>query len=199
MVLARPTARQLAMAVGGSVPDLIRPGLLVLFCGINPSLYSAAVGHHFARPGNRFWPALFLGGFTNRVLTPYQEDELLEAGCGIVNFVNRATSSAAHLRTQEIIEGGRELCAKVHRFRPRVVAILGVDAYRKAFHVPRARVGKQLTTIEGTTVWVVPNPSGINAHYQLPELGRLFGNVREDALATRIYSGPKQVKPRVQA
>src|SRR5438094_7632243 len=126
----RPTSAELAAAEGKTVPDLIAPDLRVLFCGINPGLYSAAVGHHFARPGNRFWPALHAGGFTDRLLSPYDEAEILTLGLGLTNLVSRATASANELTDEELIAGRRRLERKVRRYRPAYLAILGVSAYR---------------------------------------------------------------------
>ena len=174
----KPTKHQLIEAAGKTVPDVIAPGLRVLFCGINPGLYTAAVGHHFARPGNRFWPALHASGFTARLLSPFEERELLELGCGITNVVARATASAAELTPADFIKGGRLLRNKVRRYRPRIVAILGVGAYRAAFAQPKAIIGEQAERIAGARVWVLPNPSGLNANYQLPDLERLFRALR---------------------
>jgi double-stranded uracil-DNA glycosylase len=176
--LQRPAHNQLLAARGKSVRDLIAPDLDVLFIGINPSLYSAAVGHHFARPGNRFWPALHQAGFTTRVLAPRQERELLEAGCGITNVVNRATAAASELTRAEIIRGARRLAAKVRRYRPRVVALLGVTTYRVAFDRPRAQLGRQPEDLAGAALWVLPNPSGLNAHFKPADFARLFRQVR---------------------
>jgi TDG/mug DNA glycosylase family protein len=160
------------------VPDLIGPGLKVLFCGINPGLYSGAVGHHFARPGNRFWPALHAAGFTDRILSPFEERELLGLGYGITNLVNRATGSAAELRPDELRRGGLRLQSKIRRFCPRIAAVLGIDAYRKAFGRREEKVGRQSGNIGETRLWVLPNPSGLNAHYQIGELVRLFEQLR---------------------
>ena len=160
------------------MPDLIAPALRVLFCGINPSLYSAVVGCHFARPGNRFWPTLYAAGFTERLLSPFEERELLQGGCGITNVVERATAAAAELSAHEFVEGGRRLTAKVQRYRPRCVAVLGIGAYRAAFGLPKARLGRQDETIGDAVVWVLPNPSGLNAHYQPKDLARVFGELR---------------------
>src|SRR4051812_23891198 len=168
---ARPTPADLAAASDELLPDVIGPGLRVLFCGINPSLYSAAVGHHFARPGNRFWPALHAGGFTGRVLSPFEGRELLVLGLGITNVVDRATATAAELGADELIEGAGRLAEKVETFRPRCVAMLGVTAYRTAFGRAKARLGRQEETLAGATLWVLPNPSGLNAHYQIAGLG----------------------------
>jgi TDG/mug DNA glycosylase family protein len=160
------------------VPDVIAPGLRVLFCGINPGLYTAAVGHHFARPGNRFWPALFAAGFTDRLLSPFEEHELLANGYGITNVVERATATAAELSVEEYIEGGRQLETKARRYRPRFIAVLGVGAYRTAFDKPKAKLGLQPESIGETFLWVLPNPSGLNAHYQPKDLARLFKELR---------------------
>lgn len=174
----KPTREELKAAVGKTVPDVIAPGLRVLFCGINPGLYTAAVGHHFARPGNRFWPALHQSGFTNRLLSPFEEHELLNSGLGITNVVAHATASAAELTPEDFKRGGRILTAKIRRFQPRVIAILGVGAYRMAFARPKAVIGGQMETLAGARVWVLPNPSGLNANYQLPDLVRLFRELR---------------------
>lgn len=165
-------------AAGKIVPDVIREGLQVLFCGINPGLYTAAVGHHFARPGNRFWPALHAAGFTDRILSPFEERELLQDGYGITNLVARATASAAELSARELASGRRRLEAKVRRCRPQCVAVLGIAAYRVGFGRPQARTGLQRETIGDTALWVLPNPSGLNAHYQPRDLARMFREVR---------------------
>jgi double-stranded uracil-DNA glycosylase len=175
----KPTKEQLLAAVGKTVPDIIAPDLRVLFSGINPGLYTAAVGHHFARPGNRFWPALHAGGFTDRVLSPFDERELLKSGYGITNVVPRTTASADLLSKDEIVVGGKKLRRKVLRYRPKVLAVLGVGTYRTAFKQPKAAVGRQDEMIGGTIVWVLPNPSGLNAHYQAGELARLFRELKE--------------------
>ena len=173
----RPTQAELLAARDKTVPDIIAARLRVLFVGINPGLYSGAVRHHFARPGNRFWPALYKGGFSPRLLSPYEERELLKYGCGITNLVNRATVNAAELTEKELRTGAKRLTAKVRRYRPRVVAILGVGAYQAAFGHARVRIGEQPEMIGDTKVWVLPNPSGLNANYQLPDLARLFRRV----------------------
>lgn len=174
----KPTKQQLMEAAGKTVPDVIAPGLRVLFCGINPGLYTAAVGHHFARPGNRFWPALHRSGFTDRLLSPFDERELLKLGLGVTNVVARATAAAAELNKDDFKTGGRRLRAKVLRYRPRFVAVLGVGAYREAFAKPKAIIGEQEEHIHDARVWVLPNPSGLNANYQLPDLVRLFRELR---------------------
>jgi TDG/mug DNA glycosylase family protein len=175
---ARPTKAELAAAYGKAIPDVIGPGLKVLFCGINPSLYSAAVGYHFARPGNRFWPALHAAGFTERRLLPSEQAELLCAGFGITNLVARATAAAEELSDEELQRGARVLGRKVKRYRPALVAFLGVTAYRTALRRPRAVMGRQAAQIAETAIWVLPNPSGLNAHYRLADLARLFEEMR---------------------
>jgi TDG/mug DNA glycosylase family protein len=161
-----------------SVPDLLRRGLDVVFVGINPGLYSAAVRHHFGRPGNRFWPALHRGGFTPRLFTPFEERELLNLGCGITNIVARATATADELTAEELIAGAAILQRKIRRYRPRFAAIVSVTAYRTAFGRPKAKVGPQTETIGTTKLWILPNPSGLNAHYQLADLGKIFAQFR---------------------
>jgi len=146
----------------------------VLFIGINPGLYSAATGHHFARPGNRFWPALHLAGFTDRQLHPSEQAELLAHGYGITNLVNRGTATAEELHPSEFVAGRKRLAAKVRRYRPEIVAFLGVGAYSRAFSQKSAPIGPQPQRFEGAAVWVLPNPSGLNANYQLPALVKLF-------------------------
>ena len=158
--------------------DVIAPDLKVLFCGINPGLYSAATGFHFARPGNRFWPALHAAGFTPRLLHPSENRKLLEFGYGLTNLVNRATAAAAELSAQELAAGGRKLAAKVRRFRPGTVAFVGLGAYRTAFGRKAATLGAQPERLEGAIVWLLPSPSGLNANHQLPELVKLFRALR---------------------
>ena len=177
----KPTKQQLIEAAGTTLPDVIAPNLRVLFCGINPGLYTAAVGHHFARPGNRFWPALFKSGFTDRLLSPFEERELLESRLGISNVVPHATATAAELTKEDFFAGGRILAAKAKKYQPGVLAILGVGAYRTAFANPKAVIGEQSERIHSARVWVLPNPSGLNANYQLPDLVRLFRNLRQAA------------------
>ncbi|MDF4249189.1 MULTISPECIES: G/U mismatch-specific DNA glycosylase [unclassified Streptomyces] len=160
------------------MPDVAAEGLRVLFCGINPGLLSAATGHHFARPGNRFWPALHASGFTPRRLLPEEERELLAYGLGITNVVARATARADELTRAEFAEGGRLLEAKAARLRPKWLAVLGVTAYRAAFDDPRAAVGPQERLVGGVPVWLLPNPSGLNAHYTPSALAEKFGELR---------------------
>jgi double-stranded uracil-DNA glycosylase len=177
----KPSRAQLLAVAGKSIPDVIGPGLRVLFCGINPGLYSAATGQHFARPGNRFWPALHGAGFTEQLLTPAQQQELLTYHCGITNLVARSTAGADELEATELIAGRRKLLAKVQRHAPRFVAVLGITAYRSAFERPAASLGKQSELLGDATVWVLPNPSGLNAHHQLKDLTRLFRALRDAA------------------
>jgi TDG/mug DNA glycosylase family protein len=165
----RPTPADLRAARSKRVPDVIAARLKILFVGINPGLYSAAVRHHFARPGNRFWPALQRAGLTPRLLSPDEERELLKYGLGITNIVSRATAAASELTKAELAAGGRRLVGKVHRLKPSALAFLGIDAYRSAFGVKHVTIGPQPESIGATQVWVLPNPSGLNAHYQLKD------------------------------
>ena len=160
---------------------MIGPGLKVLFCGINPGLYSAATGNHFARPGNRFWPALHAAGFTPHRLWPWEKDRLLAAGYGLTNLVRRATASADELDPAELVAGRRRLAAKVRRYRPRIVAFLGMGAYRHAFGAPKAALGEQAERFEEARVWVLPSPSGLNANYQMGALVALLQELRKAA------------------
>lgn len=150
----------------------------MLFVGINPGLYTAFTGHHFARPGNRFWPALHGAGFSDRVLHPSQQGELLKDRYGITNLVNRATATAEEVAPAEFAAGAKKLAAKVRRYRPKAVAFLGVGAYCQAFGLKAAAIGRQPERFEGAAVWVLPNPSGLNANYQLPDLVKLFRQLR---------------------
>jgi TDG/mug DNA glycosylase family protein len=161
------------------LPDVLAADLDVLFCGINPSLMSAERGHHFARPGNRFWPALHLAGLTPRRMTPDEDAELPRYGLGITNVVARPTRAAAELSAEELRAGAAELRELVERFRPRVLAVLGIGAWRAAFDRPGARIGRQPERVGGAVTWVVPNPSGLNAHYQLQDLARAYRHLRE--------------------
>jgi TDG/mug DNA glycosylase family protein len=173
-----PTRAELLAAVDRTVPDVVAPGLQVLFCGINPGLYTAWAGHHFARPGNRFWPALYASGFTPRQLRPDEEQELLALGLGVTNVVARATATAAELSRDELLAGGERLARVAEQWRPAYVAVLGVTAYRAAFGEPRAVLGRQDRRLGSAGVWVLPNPSGLNAHHQPADLARLFGELR---------------------
>ncbi|RKT53951.1 G/U mismatch-specific DNA glycosylase [Saccharothrix australiensis] len=161
-----------------TLPDVLAPDLDVLFCGINPGLLSAAKGQHFARPGNRFWPALHLSGFTPRLLTPAEQDELPRYGLGITNLVARPTAKADELTAEELRAGGARLTALAASHRPRVVAVVGITAYRTAFDRRAARVGPQPEAIADSRLWVLPNPSGLNAHYRLADLAAVFGELR---------------------
>ncbi|MFN8596654.1 MAG: G/U mismatch-specific DNA glycosylase [Anaerolineae bacterium] len=173
----KPTKAQLLASKNRLVADVIAPNLRVLFCGINPGLYSAAVSHHFARPGNRFWPALHLAGITSRLLSPDEERELLNVGCGITNIVARATATADELSAEELIAGQHQLELKVARYQPHVVAVLGVSAYRTGWQRPKATLGLQPDRLSHSTLWVLPNPSGLNAHYSLSALAKLLQEV----------------------
>lgn len=160
------------------VPDVVADGLHVLFCGINPGLMTAASGHHFARPGNRFWPVLHLSGFTPRLMKPSEQQELLSYGLGITNVVARATARADELSAEEYREGGRQLTAKVEQLGPRWLAVVGVTAYRAAFGDKKAQVGPQERAFGDTRVWVLPNPSGLNAHWTAATMAEEFGRLR---------------------
>jgi TDG/mug DNA glycosylase family protein len=179
MFKSRPTQRELFAARGKTVPDIIAPGLRVLFCGINPGLYTAAVGHHFARPGNRFWPALYRAGFTDRLFSPDEEQELLDLGYGITNLVARATNSAAELLKEEYVRGAEILSHKLLQYRPQCVAFVGLGAYRAAFNFPSATVGPQPHQLHGAVVWALPSTSGLNANYRPNDLVCLFAELHE--------------------
>jgi TDG/mug DNA glycosylase family protein len=181
----RPTPEQLQAARGRTVPDVARPGLRVLFCGINPGLYSGAVGHHFARPGNRFWKALAGSAFTSRVLSPFEEHELLPLGLGITNLVEVATARADELTADQLRAGATALRSRAAGLAPAFIALLGVGAYRTAFGRPRATIGPQDETLGASRLWVLPNPSGLNASYQVPDLAKAFGELRSAAARDR--------------
>ncbi|MYX39941.1 G/U mismatch-specific DNA glycosylase, partial [Streptomyces sp. SID89] len=176
--MTRFTPAQLEAARDRLVPDLVADGLRVLFCGINPGLTTAATGHHFARPGNRFWPVLHRSGFTPRLLKPAEQGELLSYGLGITNVVARASARADELTREEYREGGRLLALKVARLRPRWLAVVGVTAYRAAFDDRKAQVGPQERVIGDTRVWVLPNPSGLNAHWTTETMAQEFARLR---------------------
>ena len=161
------------------VTDIIRPGLRVLFCGINPGVRSGELGQHFARPGNRFWKLLHLSGFTDRVLAPAEQDQLLAYGVGITNLVEATTATAAELTTAQLRAGGRHLEEKVREMAPSVVAILGMQAYRTAFQRPRAVLGRQPEQLGPSTLWLLPNPSGLQARYQMPEMTDQWAEVHK--------------------
>ena len=181
----RPTRAEVAAAHGRTIRDVLGPGIRVLLVGINPSLYSAAVGHHFARPGNRFWKALHAAGFTETVLSPAEDGTLPARGLGLTNLVARATAAADELSSDELRRGARRLETLVRRHRPSYVAFLGIGAYRTAFGRPRAVVGPQPERIGSARVWLLPNPSGLNANHQLPELTAAFRSLR---VAARVPS-----------
>jgi TDG/mug DNA glycosylase family protein len=175
---SRPTAAEIEAAKDRTIPDVVPPRGGVLLCGINPGLYSAATGWHFARPGNRFWPALHRSGFTDRLLTPAEQHLLPSYGLGITNLAARATAQAAELTAAELAEGGARLEAFVEEHAPQVVAVLGVTAYRTAFGRPKARIGPQELTLGGARLWILPNPSGLNAHYTADALAAEFRVLR---------------------
>lgn len=175
----KPTPEQLAAAVDKLVPDVIAPQLKVLFCGINPSLYSAATGTHFARPGNRFWPALHAAGLTPEQLRPDQQQELLTYRLGVTNLVRRATRTAAELSAEELLTGAEQLTQLVAKYQPQRIAFLGITAYRTAFSLPKAQLGQQAQRIADAEVWALPNPSGLNAHYQLADLAACYRQLTE--------------------
>jgi double-stranded uracil-DNA glycosylase len=175
----KPTKEQIAAAVDKTLPDIIDLDLDVLFTGINPGLYTAAIGHHFGRPGNRFWKVLHLSGFTPRQLSPFEEDELLEYRLGITNFVSRATAAATDLKRDEFQPAARSLKRKVMKYQPHILTVLGVQAYRTGFDKPKARVGEQPERIGQTRIWVLPNPSGLQAHYQLDDMIDLFSTMKK--------------------
>jgi double-stranded uracil-DNA glycosylase len=179
--VARPTPADLEAARDRSIPDVVRPGLSVLFCGINPGLWSAATGLHFARPGNRFWPTLHRAGFTDRALGPQEQWSLLELGLGFTNVAARATARADELRREELVSGGQVLRTKVERLRPSWLAVVGIGAYRTAFDRRRAVVGPQEEKLGETRVWVLPNPSGLNAHWPVAALSEEFARLRAAA------------------
>jgi TDG/mug DNA glycosylase family protein len=181
----RLTADELAAARSRTIEDVLPgsadPPLRVLFCGINPGLVSAATGHHFARPGNRFWPALYAAGFTPRLLRPAEQGELAALGLGITNMAPRATARADELTVAELVAGGVRLRELVASVRPVWLAVVGITAYRTAFDAPRATVGPQDDQLGVTRVWVLPNPSGLNAHWQMPDLTAEYTRLREAA------------------
>jgi TDG/mug DNA glycosylase family protein len=175
----RPTREQLAAAVNKTLPDILEPGMKLLLVGINPGLYTAAIGHHFGRPGNRFWPAMYAGGFTPRLLSPFESGLLSDFGIGITNMVNRATARADELTREELQAGAKRLERKVRRYKPRFVALLGLTSYREAFSRPKAKLGRQPETIGDSVLWLLPNPSGLNAHHQPRHLAQMFKELRE--------------------
>ncbi len=196
----KPSKTQLLAARNQRIPDLAAKNLIVLFAGINPGLYTAAIGHHFGRPGNRFWPALYGGGFTPRLFSAFEESLLLGLKLGITNVVERATARADELTDDELRAGGRRLEAKVRRWRPTVVAFVGIRPYRVVSGVKHARVGLQEPLFGGSRAWLLPNPSGLNAHYLPADLAQLFGDLRVWAMAEheRRQQKSRQQKSRQQ-
>ena len=192
----RPSRAELAAAEGKTVRDVIAHRLKVLFCGINPGLYSGAVGHHFARPGNRFWKTLAASGLTEGLVSPFEERTLLAAGLGITNLVERATATADQLSREELVRGAGRLTVKVRRYRPALVAFLGLTTYRIAFARPGADIGLQPERLGPARVWLLPNPSGLNAHYQLPDLAREFAALGR---AAGLKPSPDRVTDRPSA
>jgi TDG/mug DNA glycosylase family protein len=182
----RPTKADLEAARGRPIPDVLASNLDVVFVGINPGLWSGAVGHHFARPGNRFWKALHGAGFTERVLSPSDDASLLERGIGVTNLVNRTTANAAELSDEELRDGARRLAERLEPLRPRFAAMLGIGAYRTGFGRPKAVIGMQDDRLGASRLWVLPNPSGLNAHYQLGALIERFEELREAARVARV-------------
>lgn len=179
----RPTKAELEAAREKVLRDVIASDLSVLFCGINPGLYTTAIGHHFGRPGNRFWQALYEGGFTPRLYSPYEDKELLKLGYGITNFVERTTARADELTNEEFIAGARGLEQKVLRYKPHFLAVLGIGAYKVGFGRKNATYAEQPERIGDTRIWVLPNPSGLNANFQRPDLARMFAELKKVASA----------------
>lgn len=177
----KPTRAELEAARSKTVRDVIAPGLDILFVGINPGLYTAAIGRHFGRPGNRFWPSLCRAGLVPPGTDAWQSSRLPEFGLGITNVVDRATATADELEPGELRAGARRLERKIRRYRPRTAAFLGLGLYRVAFERPKAALGPQAERIGETTLWVLPNPSGLNAHFQVPDYARLFRRLARGA------------------
>ena len=188
----KPTKAEVLRASNKFVPDLVAKNLTVLFAGVNPSPYTAAIGHHYGHPGNRFWPALYGGGFTPRLFSPFEEALLLDLGFGITGIVKRATARADELTDDELRAGGKLLEAKVKRLRPTVVAFVGIHPYRVVSGIKDAGVGLQKSLFGGRYAWVLPNPSGINAHYQPAKLAKLFGELRLWAVAHHGQRGSRR-------
>ena len=188
----RPGRTEIQAAAGKTVADVIAPNLRVLFVGINPGLYTAAIGHHFGRPGNRFWPVLYAAGITRRLFSPYEERELLALGWGITNIVARATATAHELTGEELREGAQKLIEKLAAYTPAYVAVLGVSAYRSAFQRPKAALGLQQEKLSAAKLWVLPNPSGLNAHYQKDDLAQVFRQLRQEVEHNAESAHPDQ-------
>ena len=176
--MVRPTSDDLRQATSRTIEDVVAPDLDTLFVGINPGLWSGATGHHFARPGNRFWRAIHDAGLTPELLTPERQHDLLRYGLGVTNLVMRTTATAKELTAAELRVGAEALVDKLARLRPRKVAFLGVSTYRIAFNRPKATIGLQHERIASSEVWVLPNPSGLNAHYQVPDLAQAYSQLR---------------------
>jgi TDG/mug DNA glycosylase family protein len=176
-----PTRRDLTYAAGLTIPDIMKPGLRVLFCGINPGLMSGALGQHFARPGNRFWKILHLAGFTERVLSPAEQWSLLDRDIGVTNLVPVTSRSAADLSTADLREGALGLARKVAKWQPAFVAVLGMQAFRVAFRRPDSVIGEQAGLLSGARLWLLPNPSGLQARYGLAEMVEMFSELRQAA------------------
>jgi TDG/mug DNA glycosylase family protein len=174
----KPSKAELLAAKDKLTPDMLDFGLKIVFCGINPGLYTAYYGFHFAGPSNRFWPTLHAAGFTERRLLPSEQHSLLRLGYGFTNMVARASSKADELSAAEIERGGEILREKILHYQPKVLAILGIGTYRKAFADPKAQLGLQERTIGSTKIWVLPNPSGLNAHYTPARMAELFTELR---------------------
>jgi len=183
MSVYKPTNLDLENALERTTEDLLDHDLKILFCGINPGVYSAATGFHFARPGNRFWKVLHLAGFTDRQLDPSEEHELLGLGYGITSLVSRTTARADQLTEEEYVKGGQVLVRKIIRFHPRTVAFLGIEAYRAAFGRPTSKVGPQSEKINDSNIWLLPNPSGLNANYQVDDFVKLFSKMKKASQA----------------
>jgi TDG/mug DNA glycosylase family protein len=183
----KPSKAQILAARDKGIADLLAEDLIVLFAGINPGLYTAAVGRHFGRPGNRFWPALHGGGFTPRLFSPFESSRLLELKFGITNLVDRATARADELTDDELRIGGQRLAEKVKRYKPTVVAFVGIHPYRIVSGIKTARVGLQPGLFADAHAWVLPNPSGLNAHYLPAALAQLFGELKTWATAAHNH------------
>lgn len=194
-----PSRIELEAARSLTIPDVLAPGLRVLFVGINPGLVSGATGHHFARPGNRFWATLHGAGFTPRVLAPEEDATLPTYELGVTNLVPRTTAVASELTSEELRAGGLRLREVVERVRPRFVAFVGVSSYRVAFDRPKASIGRQADRLGDAVVWVLPNPSGLNAHYQLPQLIPLFRALRDAAFGDIVAGATTSLHPQPES
>lgn len=181
MKIYRPTKQDLLAAANKTVPDIIGTNLKILFCGINPGLYTAAIGHHFGKPGNRFWQALYLTGFTPRLYSPFEDQKLLNLGFGITNLVSRSTATAAEISNQEFKTGGEILVDKIKKYQPLYTAFVGIGAYKLAFSKDKVKVGHQAGKIENTNVWVLPNTSGLNVNHRLTDFVELFNQLKKAA------------------